>query len=70
LRIEAPGAGRAPVQYIQEVTFDGAASAHVWLDWDRVREGGTLRFTLGDAPGSWGTAPVDLPPAACEAQSP
>lgn len=70
LRIEAPGAGRAPVQYIQEVTFDGAASAHVWLDWDRVREGGTLRFTLGDVPGSWGTAPVDLPPAACEARSP
>lgn len=69
LRIEAPGAGRAPVQYIQAVTFDGVASPNVWLDWDRVREGGTLRFTLGDTPGTWGTAPGDLPPPACEAQT-
>jgi len=67
LRIEAPGANRDAVQYIQGVSFDGAPSPRVWLDWERVRAGGTLRFALGDAPGQWGTAPEDLPPAACAA---
>jgi putative alpha-1,2-mannosidase len=69
LRIEAPGAGRGSVRYIENVTFDGAPSPHVWLDWDRLRDGGTLRFALGDTPGAWGTAPGDLPPAACAAQA-
>jgi putative alpha-1,2-mannosidase len=68
LHIEAPGAGRGTVGYIQDVAFDGAPSTHVWLDWNRIRAGGTLRFTLGDAPGAWGTAPGDLPPSACAVQ--
>jgi putative alpha-1,2-mannosidase len=67
LRIEAPGANRHAVQYIQDVSFNGAPSPRVWLDWEQVRAGGTLRFALGDAPGKWGTAPDDLPPAACAA---
>jgi len=65
LRIEAPGAGGDAVRYVQSVQFDGAPSARAWLNWDRVRAGGDLHFALGDAPGSWGTAAADLPPAAC-----
>ena len=65
LRIQAPGAGSGPVRYIEGVAFDGAPSPHVWLDWSRLRTGGTLQYTLGATPGTWGTASVDLPPAAC-----
>ena len=68
LRIEAPGAGRGPVRYIQDVAFDGAPSTHAWLDWDQMRTGGTLRYALGDAPSTSGTASGDLPPAACAVQ--
>ena len=68
LRIEAPGAGRGPVRYIQDVAFDDAPSTHAWFDWDQVRTGGTLRYALGDAPSTWGTASGDLPPGACAVQ--
>jgi predicted alpha-1,2-mannosidase len=68
LRIEAPGAGEDALRYVQGVQFDGTPSSRAWLDWERLRAGGSLRFALGDAPGSWGTAPADLPPAACPAQ--
>ncbi|UHQ19032.1 GH92 family glycosyl hydrolase [Lysobacter sp. KIS68-7] len=67
LRIEAPG--RGGVRYIQDVAFNGASSQHVWLDWDAIRAGGSLRFALGDAPGTWGTQPDDLPPPACALQA-
>jgi putative alpha-1,2-mannosidase len=65
LRIVASGANAHALRYIQQARFDGAASPRVWLDWERLRAGGELAFDLGDQPGSWGTAPADLPPAAC-----
>jgi predicted alpha-1,2-mannosidase len=65
LRIEAPGADGSKLQYVQDVRLDGASSQRAWLDWQRLREGGTLRFALGDARSGWGTAAADLPPSAC-----
>lgn len=65
LRIDAPGAKDGAVRYVLDVAFDGAASPRVWLDWNRLREGGALRVALGDTPGTWGTAASDLPPATC-----
>jgi len=65
LRIEAPGADARGVQYIQDVEFEGAPSRQVWLDWQRLRNGGTLHYALGNAPSEWGTTQNDLPVAAC-----
>jgi putative alpha-1,2-mannosidase len=65
LRIEAPGADARGVQYIQDVEFEGAPSRQAWLDWQRLRNGGTLHYALGNAPSEWGTAQNDLPVAAC-----
>lgn len=69
LRIEAPGArGDAP-RFVQAASLDGQPQAKVWLDWQRLREGGLLRFSLTEdaALAAWGTRPDDLPPAACAA---
>jgi predicted alpha-1,2-mannosidase len=68
LRIEAPGADARGVQYIQGVQFEGAPSQQVWIDWQKLRNGGTLRYALGNARSEWGTAQNDLPAAACAVQ--
>ena len=65
LRIEAPGADARGVQYIQGVQFGGVPTQRVWLDWQKLRDGGTLRYALGNKPSEWGTAQKDLPAAAC-----
>jgi predicted alpha-1,2-mannosidase len=67
LRIDAPGAGDGKPRFIDSVRVDGKAHEQVWLDWERLQEGGTLRFALtGTAPQQgWGTRPQDLPPSAC-----
>lgn len=67
LRIEAPGAGADKPRFVQSATLDGRPQEKVWLDWERLREGGVLRFALTDdaTQATWGTAAADLPPAAC-----
>ena len=69
LRIEAPGADPASTQYATGVTVDGAPQAAVWLDVDRLRQGGTLRYALADTPDKtgWGTRAGDAPPPLCAA---
>lgn len=67
LRIEAPGADARVLQYPQSVRFNGAAVDRVWLDWSRLRDGGSLRFELGAAPSAWATAASARPAAACGA---
>jgi len=66
LRIEAPGASGGGVQYVEHLTFDGRARDRVWLDWDRIRSGGTLRFALSDKPGlPWGASLSAVPTSPC-----
>ncbi len=67
LSIRAPGADGRALQYVQGVRLDGKAQDKVWLDWNALRNGGELRFDLGDEPaiGGWGTQAAALPPAAC-----
>ncbi|MCW4456252.1 GH92 family glycosyl hydrolase [Flavobacterium sp. MXW15] len=69
LRIEAPQASGDRVQYVRGVSLQGQPHAAVWLDWERLRQGGTLRFDLTDTPPQqgWGTLPRDLPAAPCAA---
>ena len=66
LRIEAPGTEGGGVQYIEGLSFNGTKRDRVWLNWDEIGRGGTLRFTLGSKPGpAWGTSPSALPVAPC-----
>ncbi|HUA81785.1 MAG TPA: GH92 family glycosyl hydrolase [Dyella sp.] len=40
--------------YVENAALNGTALTSTWLDFDRVREGGTLTFGLGNAPSQWG----------------
>lgn len=40
--------------YVQGVTLNGATLTSTWLDFDQLRNGGTLTFELGEAPSRWG----------------
>ena len=67
LRVEAPGADGDKLQYVRSVKMDGSDYTSVWLDWERLSRGGTIRFDLADEPPAkgWGTNPADLPPPLC-----
>lgn len=67
LRIRAPGADGRRLQYVSSARFDGERLSRVWLDWERVREGGELILDLTGTRESarWGVRPEDLPPATC-----
>lgn len=67
LGIQAPGAGDGKLRFVASASFDGQSQSRVWLDWEQLREGGELAFSLtGDAPAAaWGARAEDLPPAAC-----
>jgi putative alpha-1,2-mannosidase len=67
LHLQAPGADGRKLQYVQGVQVDGQAHAPVWLDWNRLQQGGTIAYTLGDkAPeAGWGTRVDALPVSYC-----
>jgi predicted alpha-1,2-mannosidase len=66
LRIEAPGASGRVVQHVKELQVDGKAHPQVWFDWARLRNGGTLRFTLSEEPElPWGRSESALPASPC-----
>ncbi|ALN80933.1 alpha-1,2-mannosidase family protein [Lysobacter antibioticus] len=67
LTIEAPGADGRGLQYVQSASFDGKPQDQVWLDWAKLRNGGTLRFALDKTPpvSGWGTQAQALPKSAC-----
>ncbi|HBK45311.1 MAG TPA: alpha-mannosidase, partial [Xanthomonadaceae bacterium] len=69
LRLQAPGADGRSLQYIQGVRVDGEPQQAVWLDWQRLQQGPTVRYQLtAQAPErGWGTAPADLPASYCAA---
>jgi predicted alpha-1,2-mannosidase len=69
LTVEAPGAGAATPRYVSSVALDGQPQSAVWLDVDRLRQGGTLAYALADAPErtDWGTRAEDAPPPLCPA---
>jgi putative alpha-1,2-mannosidase len=67
LVVQANGASTQRPQYIAGASFDGQPQTAVWLDVDRLRQGGILEYDLSAAPDStgWGTQEKDAPPAAC-----
>ncbi|MFF3889743.1 glycoside hydrolase domain-containing protein [Streptomyces sp. NPDC001914] len=40
--------------YVQSATLNGARFGNTWLDYSQVVSGGTLKFTMGPKPSSWG----------------
>lgn len=66
LTIEAPGVSDDNM-YIQSATWNGQPYTKPYITHDMIRQGGTLRFTMGAQPNqSWGTNKEDLPPNTME----
>jgi putative alpha-1,2-mannosidase len=61
LTITAPAAA-AKNFYIQSLNVNGTASTKTWIPGSMFTSGGTLAFTLGSSPSSWGTGSGDIPP--------
>ncbi|PSL53928.1 putative alpha-1,2-mannosidase [Saccharothrix carnea] len=62
ITITAPNASDS-VKYVQSLQVNGTASTKPWLPASLVAQGGTLQFTLGSVPSSWGSGPADAPPS-------
>ena len=70
LRIEAPGASGAAVQYVKDLRWNEKPQSQAWLDWGRLRTGGTLRFALSDQPElPWGRSNSALPLSPCDSRA-
>ncbi|KAF7730863.1 hypothetical protein EC973_001381 [Apophysomyces ossiformis] len=61
LHINAPGAPEK--NYIQNLQLNGNNITRSWLSLDMLANGGTLDFTMGENPSSWGTTTEDIPPS-------
>src|SRR5439155_3628255 len=62
LTINAPQASSSNF-YIQSLTVNGTPSTKTWLPGSMFTTGGTVNFTLGSSPSTWGTGAGDVPPA-------
>ncbi|WP_186763070.1 GH92 family glycosyl hydrolase [Lentzea tibetensis] len=62
LTINAPQASNSNY-YIQSLKVNGVASTKTWLPGAMFTNGGTVDFTLGASPTSWGSGPGDAPPS-------
>lgn len=50
--------------YVQSLSLNGKPYQHTWVRYDDLKEGATLKFTLGTAPNKeWGSRPEDAPPS-------
>lgn len=50
-------------RYVQQVSVNGKATSKSWVSWDALRRGGSLDYTVGTQPSTWGTGPADAPPS-------
>lgn len=69
LVVEADGASVPGPQYAGAASYNGQAQSAMWLDVDKLRNGGTLKYALTAQPdmSGWGTKPGDAPPPLCPA---
>jgi predicted alpha-1,2-mannosidase len=49
--------------YVQKVELNGKTWESSWIPWSALSAGGTLDFTLGNQPSSWGSAASQIPPS-------
>jgi putative alpha-1,2-mannosidase len=66
LKIIGSGAS-ATTPYVQELTLNGRPYNSTWLPYDKIANGGVLRFKLSSTPNKdWATAPSAAPPSFAE----
>jgi predicted alpha-1,2-mannosidase len=64
LRIEADRQALLDdVRYIGEMKLNGTTYAGSWLPLDRIKDGGTLSYTLSPTPTDWASDPALTPPS-------
>ncbi|MEQ0564392.1 GH92 family glycosyl hydrolase [Amycolatopsis sp. NEAU-NG30] len=62
IRITGTGAGQG-AQYVQSVSVNGVATTKSWIRYGDIAGASALDYTMGSAPGSWGTSASDVPPS-------
>ncbi|WP_309117286.1 lectin [Saccharothrix sp.] len=62
ITVTAPAASDS-AKYVQSLRVNGVPSTKPWLPASLITDGGTVDFTLGTTPTSWGSAPADAPPS-------
>ena len=55
--------GSASNQYVQALSVNGASTSHNYLRYSDIAGGGTIAYTMGSSPSSWGTGAGDVPPS-------
>ena len=56
--------------YVQGLSVNGHKQSAVWIDSSVLKHGGTLDFTMGSNPSSWGTKAGDAPPSLTNGSDP
>jgi len=62
LQITAPGVTDTR-RYVDSLRVNGHRTGASWVDWDAVRHGGSLAYTVSATPSRWGTGRGDVPPS-------
>jgi hypothetical protein len=62
LAITAPGVSDSN-RYVARAAVDGHNTQKTWVDWNALRNGGSIAYTVGATPSAWGTHPGDEPPS-------
>jgi predicted alpha-1,2-mannosidase len=67
IRIQAPGADGAKLQYVSGLKVGSKASDRVYVGFEQLKRGATLDFTLTTdaAKATWATSPSSAPPSPC-----
>ncbi|MCX6550737.1 MAG: GH92 family glycosyl hydrolase [Acidobacteria bacterium] len=62
--IQIVGERAAPANcYVQQVTLNGRTWNSPWVTWSALSAGGTINFSLGNTPTSWGQDASQAPPS-------
>jgi F5/8 type C domain/Glycosyl hydrolase family 92 len=55
--------GSATNRYVQALSVNGTSTSHNYLRYPDIAAGGTIAYTMGSSPSTWGTGSGDLPPS-------
>lgn len=53
--------------YIQSMKINGQSTTSLWVEWDKLKKGAVIDFTMGKNPNKkWGSSEKDIPPSYIE----
>ena len=55
--------GSSSSPYVQSLSVNGTSTSHNYLRYADIAGGGTIAYTMGSSPSSWGTGSGDVPPS-------